>query len=78
MCHSTAPSWPGVLEAPKHVILDNPAGIASRAKDIAMEAGFSHAMPPGNLSQITDDERALIVAWYRSTNKGRGILEAFQ
>jgi uncharacterized membrane protein len=78
MCHAQKPSWPGVEAPPKNVILDNPAGIASHAKDIAMEAGFSHAMPPGNLSQITDDERALIVAWYRSTNKGRGVLEAFQ
>jgi len=78
MCHSVKPNWPGVMEAPKNVVLDNPAGIASHAKDIAMEAGFSHAMPPGNLSGITDDERAMIVAWYRSTNQGRGILEAFQ
>ena len=43
-----------------------------------MEAGFSHAMPPGNLSGITDDERALIVAWYRSANAGKGPLEMLQ
>jgi uncharacterized membrane protein len=78
MCHSAAPNWPGVPEAPKNVILDNPVGIASHAKDIAMEAGFSHAMPPGNISEITDDERKLIVAWYRSTNEGKGPLEIIQ
>ena len=78
MCHSATPNWPGVPEAPKNVILDNPVGIASHAKDIAMEAGFSHAMPPGNISEITDDERALIVAWYRSTNRGKGPLEVIQ
>ncbi|HVW91321.1 MAG TPA: urate hydroxylase PuuD [Devosia sp.] len=78
MCHTASPSWPGVPEAPKNVILDNEAGIASHAKDVAMQAGFSHAMPPGNVSNITDDERALIVAWYRSANQGRGILEAIQ
>jgi uncharacterized membrane protein len=65
MCHAQKPSWPGVEAPPKNVILDNPAGIASHAKDIAMEAGFSRAMPPGNISEITDDERALIVAWFR-------------
>ena len=65
-------------EAPKNVILDNEAGIALHAKDIAMEAGFSHAMPPGNISEITDDERALIVAWYRSTNQNRGLMEIAQ
>ena len=43
-----------------------------------MEAGFSHAMPPGNISEVTDKDRALIVAWYRSTNAGRGPLEVIQ
>jgi len=78
MCHSRAPNWPGVPEAPKNVILDNEVGIASHAKDIAMEAGFSHAMPPGNVSEITDEERALIVAWYREANAGRGPLSVIQ
>ena len=59
-------------------LINNPVGIASHAKDIAMEAGFSHAMPPGNISEITDDERKLIVAWYRSTNQGKGPLEIIQ
>jgi uncharacterized membrane protein len=35
-------------------------------------------MPPGNISEITDDERALIVAWYRSANAGRGVFEVIQ
>ena len=70
MCHSASPNWPGVAEAPKNVILDNDAGIASHGKDVAMEAGFSHAMPPGNVSEITEQERALIVAWYREAQSG--------
>ena len=78
MCHSATPNWPGVPEAPKNVILDTDAGIASHGKDIAMEAGFSHAMPPGNISEISDDERALIVAWYREANAGRGLLSVIQ
>ena len=78
MCHSTSPNWPGVPEAPKNVVLDNEVGIASHAKDIAMEAGFSRAMPPGNVSEITDQERAMIVAWYREANAGRGLLSVIQ
>ena len=27
-----------------------------------------HAMPPGNVTEMTDDERALIVAWYREAS----------
>ena len=65
MCHSAEPFYEGVLEAPKNVHLDTDAAIAARARDIAMQAGFSHAMPPANVTDITAAERALIVAWFR-------------
>ncbi len=64
-CHSAVPGYPGVNEAPKDVRLDSDAGIAQHAEQIAMEAGYSTAMPPGNVSEITPEERALIVQWFR-------------
>jgi uncharacterized membrane protein len=64
-CHSATPGYEGVFEAPKNVKLDSDAGIADHAEQIAMEAGFSTAMPPGNVSEITPQERALIVQWFR-------------
>lgn len=65
MCHTAEPVWEGVLEAPKNVILDNPVAIANHAEQVAIQAGFSHAMPPGNVTDMTDEERAMIVAWFR-------------
>ncbi len=65
MCHTAEPAWPGVVEAPRNVILDNPAAIANHAGQIAIWAGYSDAMPPGNLTEMTAEERALIVAWVR-------------
>jgi uncharacterized membrane protein len=65
MCHTAEPVYEGVLEAPKGVHLDSDAAIANHAGQIAMQAGYSTAMPPGNVSEITPAERALIVAWYR-------------
>ena len=65
MCHTAEPAWPGVYEAPRNVILDSDIAIANHAKDIAIQAGYAHAMPPGNVSEMTDDERALIVEWFR-------------
>ncbi|MCZ4347188.1 urate hydroxylase PuuD [Devosia neptuniae] len=65
MCHTAEPAWPGVSQAPKNVILDNDIAIANHAKDIAMQAGYAHAMPPGNVSEMTVEERALLVAWFR-------------
>jgi uncharacterized membrane protein len=65
MCHTAEPVYEGVLEAPKGVHLDTDAAIANHAEQIAIQAGFSTAMPPGNVSEITPSERALIVTWYR-------------
>jgi uncharacterized membrane protein len=65
MCHMAEPVYEGVLQAPKNVHLDSDAAIANHAREVAMQAGFSHAMPPGNVTEMTDEERALIVAWFR-------------
>jgi len=64
MCHAAEPAWDGVHQAPKNVRLDTDAAIASHAREIYLQAGRSHAMPPGNLTAITPEERALIVAWF--------------
>ena len=47
------------------LILDNDIAIANHARDVAMQAGYSHAMPPGNVTEITPQERALLVEWFR-------------
>ena len=65
MCHTAEPVYEGVLQAPRNVHLDSDAAIANHAAQVAMQAGFSHAMPPGNVTEMTDEERALIVAWFR-------------
>lgn len=65
MCHTAEPAYEGVAQAPKNVHLDSDAAIANHAREIAMQAGYSHAMPPGNVTGMTQEERALVVAWYR-------------
>ncbi|MDP4031379.1 MAG: urate hydroxylase PuuD [Pseudorhodobacter sp.] len=70
MCHAAAPAWGGLLWPPKGVVLESPAQIAQAAQRIYMQAGISHAMPPGNLSFIKPAERAKIVQWYQSAGQG--------
>jgi uncharacterized membrane protein len=73
MCHTAEPVWEGITFPPKGVILDNQIAVATHARDIYLQAGRSHAMPPGNVSEITDDERKLLVAWYESAvSRGAG------
>jgi uncharacterized membrane protein len=63
MCHMDAPVWPGVHSAPKSVLLDSPESIRRHARPIEINAVRSHAMPPGNITQMTDQERKTLAAW---------------
>ena len=70
MCHATEPSWEGLAWPPKGVVLETEAQIAHQARRIYLQAGVSHAMPPGNLSYMEPEERAQIVRWYRGAGAG--------
>lgn len=65
MCHAAEPGWEGLHWPPKGVMLETDAQIAAHAREIYLQAGASRAMPPGNLTFVTDEERALIRAWYQ-------------
>ena len=65
VCHTAVPAWDGLHEAPRNVILDTPAAIASHAEQVAMQAGYSRAMPPANVTGMSDEERTMLVAWFR-------------
>lgn len=66
MCHARAPLWPGMLHAPKNVVLETDADIVHYASLIERQAVLSHAMPPGNVTGLEPDERRLLGAWIRS------------
>jgi uncharacterized membrane protein len=69
MCHAAEPAWDGVRFTPKAVALETEAQIATHAREIYLQAGRSHAMPPGNVSAMTEEERALIVAWFEEQGR---------
>ena len=63
VCHAQKPSFPGIAEAPKGVLLDTPERIRAQAAQIMQQAVLTRAMPPGNLTQTTEEERALLGRW---------------
>jgi len=69
MCHAAEPVYEGIYHAPKGVVLETDATIAAHAREIYLQAGRSHAMPPGNVTQITPQERALLVTWFEKAGK---------
>jgi uncharacterized membrane protein len=63
VCHAAHPTQPGFASAPAGVLLDSPERIAANAARIGAQAVTTHAMPLGNLTHMTDTERATLGAW---------------
>jgi uncharacterized membrane protein len=63
MCHSAEPVWASIVTAPRGVLLDDPDHIRRSARLIGRNAAWSSAMPPGNVTEMTGEERAMIAAW---------------
>jgi uncharacterized membrane protein len=61
-CHAARPSFEGIAAAPKGVMLETPQQIRRWAQAMRPQIA-SEAMPPGNLTDMTDNERAQILAW---------------
>jgi uncharacterized membrane protein len=64
MCHASEPVWAGIPAAPKGVLLDTGPRIKANAREIALAAAWSSAMPPSNITELTPEERGLLAAWY--------------
>ncbi|MCZ4093853.1 urate hydroxylase PuuD [Sinorhizobium psoraleae] len=69
MCHAKEPGWEGLIVPPKGVVLENDGDIVAHAREIYLQAGRSHAMPPANVTGVTDEERRLLVSWYETAVK---------
>ncbi|MEQ1775114.1 MAG: urate hydroxylase PuuD [Burkholderiales bacterium] len=62
-CHAAHPTFAGISAPPKGVMLETEAQIRDQAALIVQQSSTTRVMPPGNLTGMTDDERALIAAW---------------
>jgi len=61
-CHATHPAL--MSSAPAGLVLQTPAAILANAPRIYTQAVQLRAMPLGNLTHITPEERAKLAAWY--------------
>ncbi|MGR3497436.1 MAG: urate hydroxylase PuuD [Limimaricola soesokkakensis] len=66
MCHAREPVWDGIRWAPKGVVLETPQDIAQNARAIYLQAGVSHAMPPANVTDISEEDRRALVRWFKA------------
>ena len=63
MCHAAEPVWDGIPTAPKGVMLDTDEQIRVHARLIEIFAVRSQAMPPGNITEMTPEERLVLASW---------------
>ena len=68
-CHAQKPSFQGLAEAPKGVMLESPEQVRRFAQQVHQQTVLTRAMPPGNLTRMTDEERALLGRWYQSETR---------
>ena len=61
VCHSSEPTE--VPSAPAGITFDTPEQIAARADAIKRQAVDAQAMPPGNVTGMTEEEREILAAW---------------
>ncbi len=65
-CHATKPTQAGFVSPPLGLVLETSAQINQNAIKIATSVQTRY-MPLGNLTQMSDQERALIASWYAQT-----------
>jgi uncharacterized membrane protein len=62
-CHSQVPTFAGITQPPAGVVFTSSDAIAQNAQRIYQQVVVTRIMPLGNVTQVTDYERAVIAAW---------------
>ena len=66
-CHAAHPSNPAFKTAPAGVVFDSLASIRQHRTNIISQAVMSQAMPLGNATKMTPEERSALGQWLQQT-----------
>ena len=69
MCHAATPTHEGFEEAPKGIHLESVADLRRYADQVMAQAVQSDAMPLGNETGMTEEDRATLGAWIAQQKK---------
>lgn len=69
MCHSPQPTFPGITQPQAGVLLHTPQDIIQNAPRIFQQVIVTRIMPLGNVTQVTEQERAVLAAWIKAGAK---------
>ena len=65
MCHAVKPTHESFQEAPKNVSLETIAELKKHAATVYIQTVQTKAMPLGNQTAMTDDERSVLGRWLK-------------
>ena len=65
-CHSATPTDESFDAAPGGIMFDTAAQLKANAQKVLAQAVLTDAMPLGNMTEMTPDERARLGAWIRA------------
>jgi uncharacterized membrane protein len=68
-CHAAEPTHEAFAKAPAGVLLETIPQVAANAARIVAQVVVNRAMPLGNQTGMTDEERDRIAAWIEGRNK---------
>lgn len=68
-CHSPQPTFPGYTQPQAGVLLHTPADLVQNAPRLYQQVIVTRIMPLGNLTHMTDQERAVLAAWVKAGAK---------
>lgn len=68
-CHAPVPTFPGIAQPPGGVVLHTPDAILRNAQRIYQQVVVTRIMPAGNVTNMTDLERAIVAAWVQAGAK---------
>jgi uncharacterized membrane protein len=68
-CHSPQPTYPGVTQPPAGVLLHTPQDLVQNASRLYQQVIVTRIMPLGNVTGITEQERAVLAAWVQAGAK---------
>jgi uncharacterized membrane protein len=69
VCHAAEPTHPAFAKAPAGVLLETIPQVAASAGRIMTQVVATGAMPLGNETGMTDEERNRIAAWIQGLDK---------
>jgi len=67
-CHSPVPTFPGLAQPPLGVELHTADVLVKNAQRVYQQVVVTRMMPLGNITQMTEQERAVVAAWVAAGN----------